>query len=131
MKGTILILEDDLQLAVQWRNALISKGYTLILSERARDALALFSNNPVDLCIIDFLVRVDGKPSPDGGLTFLGMLDASDRKKTKILGVSGMTGGYPAVNAENHFLNLGAHSFLGKPFTDDELVLRVEELLNQ
>ncbi len=130
MTGNILILEDDVALAVQWRAALKSAGFTVFISHGAKEALNIFSTQKIDLCIVDFMVRVNGKPSSDGGLMFLGNLDTKYRKKTKILGVSGMTQGRRALNAEYHFLNLGTDGFLGKPFANYELIQEVKSMLS-
>ena len=129
MVKTILILEDDVRLAMQWNRALTENGFIVYVTHGAIEAIKLFDTNEIDLCIVDFMVHEQGKPSPNGGLSFLGRLGAAGRKKTKILGVSGMTHDYSAVNAEEFLLTFGAEDFLGKPFSADELLQQVRSML--
>lgn len=129
MVKTILILEDDVRLAMQWDRVLTGNDFIVYVTHGAIEAVEIFDTHEIDLCIVDFMVHEEGRPSPNGGLSFLGMLGASGRKKTKILGVSGMTHKYSAVNAKQFLLTFGAEDFLGKPFSDDELLQQVDRML--
>lgn len=127
--NSILILEDDVLLAMQWSRALSSAGYSVYVTHGAVEADKVFYENKIDLCIVDFMVHVNGQPSPDGGVSFLGKLGANERKRTKILGVSGLNREFSAVNAEDYLLTFGAQRFLGKPFSDNELIDEVTQML--
>lgn len=125
----ILILEDDLALSSQWLKALGTSRYTVHLATGAEQALDVFDNNDIDLCVVDFMVLKEGKPSADGGITFLGKMDPFKRKKTKILGVSGVSEKTMAMSPDKFLSAFGAHEFLQKPFSDHELVAEIESML--
>lgn len=101
----------------------------MFVTPGAEEALAVFNTQNIDVCIVDFMVRENGKPTANGGITFLGKMDPFKRRKTKILGVSGMTEEQGPIEAKNFLLTFGAQEFLQKPFTDLELVATVNELL--
>lgn len=129
----ILILEDDVELALQWQSALRLEGYGVLVAHGAKDALNLFDRNAIDLCIVDLLVRKDGTLTTDGGTIFLGrlklrLLDSKDRK-VKIIGVSGVTATPTGIHPEPYFMTFGADRFLGKPFRDSDLLDEVRELI--
>lgn len=130
MKKRILILEDDVRLALQWSRALVANGFEVLVTHSGTEALAVFLDNAVDLCIVDLLVEENGKPSSNGGLTFLGKMGAGNRKNTKILGVSGVSQSFLSVDAKQHLLTFGAEEFLAKPFTDAELVEQILLMLD-
>ncbi len=129
MTQTILILEDNVQLALQWSSTLKKLGYTTLVTHGAEQALQVLDSHRIDLCIVDFMVHENGKPSPNGGLTFLGKMSSAQRKQLKLLGVSGLTQGYPAIDAKEYLLAFGAEYFLAKPFTDAELVAEINRVL--
>ena len=82
-----------------------------------------------DLCVVGFMVYDEGKPVPDGGVSFLGKIGALDRKKTRMLGVSGMSGANSVVDAKRYLMTFGAEEFLRKPFSDDELIQMIGRML--
>lgn len=125
----ILILDDDVQLTMQWARALKGGGYEVLVAHTADDALTLFRGEQIDLCIVDFIIRENGVATANGGLMFLGNLDVRDRKRTRILGISGLKSGLPNFDPQKYLMTFGAEFFLRKPFSDDELLLEVNELL--
>lgn len=125
----ILILEDDLVLATQWLKALGTTRYNVYVTTGAEQALDVFDSTDIDLCIVDFMVLKEGKPSADGGITFLGKMDPFKRRETKILGVSGLSKDKLAMSPDKFLMAFGAHEFLQKPFSDHDLVAEVESML--
>lgn len=125
----ILILDDDVALTMQWQSALQRGGHEVFVAHNADDALNLFRSEQIDLCVIDFIIRENGVATANGGLMFLGNLDVRDRKKTRILGVSGLKSGLPKFDPQKYLMTFGAENFLRKPFSDDELLLEVNEML--
>ena len=128
VEKSILILEDDVALAIQWSRALTAAGYIVHITHGAVEAELVFQDREIDLCVIDFMIHDQGKPTPDGGLSFLGKLGAAGRKKTKILGVSGikLKG---STDAEGFLTTFGAERFLGKPFSNNELLEEIAQML--
>jgi len=128
----ILILEDDIHLTIQWRQALEPICNEIFIAHGATQALELYDDNHVDLCIVDLIVREDDKPKSDGGILFLGKLKTKKWETGKmplVLGVSGIDKAIPWIEARNLLTTLGASDFLEKPFSDDELVEAVGRLL--
>lgn len=127
----VLILEDDVRLAVQWKRALETR-YGVFVTHGAEQALLVFEQNQIDLCIVDLFVRRDGELSQDGGIKFLGRLSLMllEQKRTvPVLGVSGVPRRIGGVDAEAHLSALGSDKFLEKPFTEIELLEAVDSLL--
>lgn len=129
MKKTILILDDDVQLAIQWAKTLESADYTVFITHGAKEATQVFSNNVINLCVVDFMVRRDDQPTADGGLSFLGAMSTADRRRTNILGVSGMRPKGKNLDPKKYLTTFGAEHFLSKPFSDHELLEAVNIML--
>ena len=129
MKKTILILDDDVQLAIQWAKTFESAGYNVFITHGAQEAHQVFSSNAINLCVVDFMVRRDSQPTADGGLSFLGTLSAAQRRSTKILGVSGMRPRGKGLDPKKYLTTFGAQHFLSKPFSDLELLEEVNVML--
>ena len=100
---------------MQWSRALTSAGYTVFVTHGAIEATKVFYDNEINLCIVDLMVHVNGKASPDGGISFPGKLGTTDRKKIKTLGVSGLTVEYSAVSAEDYLMTFCAQNFWVSP----------------
>lgn len=125
----ILILDDDVHLALQWSRALEARGHNVLVTHGASDAYEAFEAHPVDLCVVDLLVRPEEQDNPDGGLVFLGRIPLHRRKGVKIIGVSGAIGGTFGIDARKLLMTFGADGFLQKPFLDAELVSDIEAIL--
>ena len=131
----ILILEDDVELSLQWARALEPHGYSVLVTHGANDALKAMEAYEVEVCVIDLLVRSEEVDVSDGGLVFLGRIELAKRQRLKIIGVSGSHSGsagpqgFHGVDAERLLRTFGADIFLQKPFLDKELVTTVRAIL--
>jgi len=54
----ILIMEDDIALALDWKNAFELNGYDVTLSSDGGEAEALLKKNEYDLVITDLFVKL-------------------------------------------------------------------------
>jgi DNA-binding response OmpR family regulator len=129
---SILILEDDVRLAMQWQGALSGK-YRVFTTHGAAQALMVFEKEKIDLCIVDLIVRRDGILSQDGGILFLGRIKVQIVEKglkVAILGVSGVPQSVTGFNPESHLRMFGAEKFLQKPFSERELIDAVDTMLD-
>jgi two-component system alkaline phosphatase synthesis response regulator PhoP len=120
MKGKILLIEDDMAIAMALRDRLQSEGYDVT---RVEDGMAGFENSVGsvwDLIILDIMlpgrdgleicrdIRAKGVDTP------VLMLTARDETVDKVVG-----------------LKMGADDYLTKPFEMIELLARVEALLRR
>lgn len=119
----ILIVEDDYQLAYNWKQALDEYGYYVDAVSNATDARRTFSNN-YDCYIIDLFHVENNQILPEGGISLL-----SEIKKNQIIGESpplviAITGYYhegssTSVSTQQIVKNLGASLLLKKPVKPD------------
>ncbi len=119
-KIKLLYVEDDLTLSFVTRDNLQLYGYTIDYCEDGVEGLHLFNTNKYDLCILDVMLpRMDGyelamkirKKNQDIPIIFL---TAKSRREDKI-----------------HGLRIGADDYITKPFSIEELVLKIEVFLRR
>jgi len=116
---TILLVEDELELARLVVRELEAAGYTVQHAPDGSTALQLFAESPPDLVVLDWMLPgLDGlevlrrlrQSSPVPVL----MLTARSEEVDRVIG-----------------LELGADDYLTKPFGTRELVARVRALLRR
>ncbi len=118
-KQTIMIVDDDENIAQLVRLYLEKEGFEVISSNRGDAALAAFKANPPSLVLLDIML-----PGIDGWQVCRAirqissipiiMLSAKDETFDKVLG-----------------LELGADDYITKPFDPKELVARVKAVLRR
>ena len=124
---TVLILEDQLELAGYWRQTLEDAGYRVRHARNTEDAITFLSVDPIDVVVTDMLIRdEDNKLIPSGGLSLLGHLNINVKQPPKIIAVSGA---HPDLHVLKHAEALGADRCVGKPFTATKLLSIVSELM--
>ena len=120
MKIKILMVEDDISLGIVVSDQLRADGYAVTLCENGAEALRCFQEEPYHLCIFDVMLPVkDGftlardirKQNTEIPILFL---SARSQTEDKIQG-----------------FNAGADDYLTKPFSAEELQLRVKALLKR
>lgn len=113
MNYKILVADDEKEIRELLRLYLENSGYLVLEAEDGQQALELFRNEPVDLCILDIMMpRLDGyrvlqELRRESNVPVM-ILSAKDADSEKILG-----------------LNLGADDYMVKPFNPLEAVARV------
>lgn len=104
-KGTILVIDDDRSARMLLERVLSRAGHQVLLVDTAADGLAALALGRVDLLITD-------KNLPDvDGLELL----ARAREANPALQVILMTG-FPTAETRTHAHELGAFSYVTKPF---------------
>lgn len=121
---TILLVEDNETLRKVLRKTLtISGGFKVVESENGRQARQMIETHPIDLMVTDVIM-----PEEEGVETILRI-----RKQRASLPIIAMSGG-ARLSAEN-CLELaqaaGADLTLGKPFTAEQLLTAIRQLLSQ
>jgi len=116
----VLLLDDDVQLVQVLKLALTRKGYQVVWAETIAQAEKLIKQHNFELAIID-------RGLPDGdGLTLVEDLELT-RYLTKVLVLTQASSSQDKISG----LESGADDYLAKPFSHQELMLRVEKLINK
>ena len=116
----ILLVEDEPFLAKVIEDSLVQKNYQVMYASDGKKAYNLFSNGNVDLLILDVML-----PAVDG-FTLAKQIRKVDGH-TPILFLTAKT----STNDLIEGYKSGGNDYLKKPFSLDELFLRIEELLNR
>lgn len=116
----ILLVEDDPGLGFVIQDILRNKGYTVHLSRDGKEGLMQFNKNNYHLCLLDVMLpKKDGfelardirKIDPEVPIIFL---TAKSMVADKVEG-----------------LKTGADDYITKPFSNEELILRIEAVLKR
>lgn len=117
----IMIIEDDRDLREMLRTALLRKEYTVLEAKNGREALLNFKPGVTDLVITDLLM-----PEEDGLKVIMQMREL--KPGIRVIAISGGGKAGPG-NYLDMARTLGADSVFSKPFSVNDLVTRIEELL--
>ena len=130
----ILLLEDDLALALHYREALEEAAMAVtheITAEAAIETLNLAARGgePIDLVITDILIRAsDQTLMKTGGLTLISHIALNVRPKPKTIAISGAD---QSLGVFRHARILQVDETLDKPVDVRELVDIAQQLLSQ
>lgn len=119
-KPTILLVEDDQNLGFVVQDALKRKGYTVHLVRDGKEGLKKFNEQHYDLCLLDVML-----PGKDGfGL-------AEDiRLVNPVVPIVFLTAKSQTDDRIAGF-KAGGDDYLTKPFSHEELLLRIEAILRR
>lgn len=116
----ILYAEDDETLSFITKDNLELKGYKIDFAPDGEEALNLFSKNSYDLCILDVMM-----PKLDGFTVAQKIREVN--KQIPILFLTAKSTSDDKIFG----LKTGADDYITKPFSIDELVLRIEVFLKR
>lgn len=119
-KLRILLCEDDENLGMLLREYLQSKGYIAELCADGEAGYRAFQKSKYDLCILDI-----NMPKKDG-LTLAGEIHAID-SGVPVIFLTARTLKEDILEGFKH----GADDYITKPFSMEELVLRIEAILRR
>jgi two-component system response regulator HydG len=114
----ILIIEDDAAFCQMLQKFLTKHNYQVQTSFTATHAKTMFSENEYDVVLTDLRL-----PDYDG-IRLLGDIKRINPKTQVIL----MTG-YAEVASAVKAMKKGAHDYISKPFTPDEMIMVIENAL--
>ncbi len=112
----ILVAEDEIIMLKTIEHRLKKDGHTIVTSQDGREALKNIEESTFDLIITDIMMPYAS------GLEIIGALNKKEGKKTPVIVLS-------AMGQENVVLQafeLGADDFITKPFSPNELSMRVK-----
>ena len=117
----ILIVDDEKDLREMLKISLLRRKYTVYEAENGKDAINHFKPSITDLVITDLIM-----PDEDGLKVIIKLREL--KPSVKIIAISG--GGKAGPGS---YLNLakalGADAIFSKPFSINELIAKIEELL--
>jgi len=114
---TILVVEENLNTRRVLRSQLERKGFTVLEASDADEALHVARKQRIDLILLDLLMPKLGEDD------LLGVFkDDPATKNVPVLIVS-------VVESTESGILPGAHGFLRKPFREEELIFKVQTLL--
>lgn len=116
----ILLAEDDANLGLLLKEYLIAKGYNTTLCEDGDKAYDEFLKNPYDLCIFDIMM-----PHRDGFT-----LSKDIRLINSEIPIIFLTAKSMKEDVLEGF-KLGADDYMTKPFSMEELLVRIEAVLRR
>lgn len=111
----ILVAEDEPIMLKTMELKLKRDGHQVLTANNGRDALQLLKDNDVDLVITDIMMPYTS------GLEILGFVKNTLHKKIPVIVLSAMGQENVVVEA----FSLGADDYITKPFSPNELSLRV------
>ena len=114
-RGNILVIDDEVGMREGCRRALIPHGYHVNIAEHGVEGLRKLREGPYDLVLLDAMMP---------GMGGLELLERIQEHDPDIICV--MITGYATVDLAAQAMKQGAHDFLPKPFTSDELLAVVQ-----
>ena len=119
-KIKILLAEDDTNLGMLLKEYLRAKGFDTVLCEDGEIAYERFLNEPFDICIFDVMM-----PKKDGFT-----LAKEVRQINSEIPIIFLTAKSMKEDVLEGF-KLGADDYMSKPFSMEELLLRIEAILRR
>lgn len=117
----ILIVEDDLELREMLRLSFARKKFTVLEAGNGRDAILHFKPSVTDIIITDLIM-----PDEDGLKVIMKLRE--QKPSVKIIAISG-GGKVGPGNYLNLAKALGADAVFSKPFSINDLMIKIDELL--
>ncbi|MFM7105090.1 MAG: response regulator transcription factor [Flavobacteriales bacterium] len=116
----ILLVEDDINLGFVVQDTLKLEGFKVHLSKDGKEGLLQFNKESYDLCLIDVMM-----PKKDGF-----SLAEDIRKVNQDIPIVFLTARGEAEDKIKG-LRLGADDYITKPFSSEELTLRIKAILKR
>ena len=115
----ILVCEDDTIIIKAIEHKLKNEGYEIELATDGKLAAEKINNNEYDLILTDLLMPFFG------GLEVINLVRNQLKKNTPIIVLSRLANEQTIIEA----FNLGADDYITKPFSPNELSIRVKRFL--
>lgn len=120
-KHKILLAEDNSTLSLLLKFRLVKEGYEAIMAENGKEAIELMETHQPDLILTDIM------------MPFVSGLEVISHVRNKLNLTEIPIIVFSAAGQEEMVLkafNLGATDFMSKPFSPNELIIRVKRLLS-
>jgi signal transduction histidine kinase len=113
--GNILVVDDQVGMREGCRRALTPHGFQVTTAEHGADGLRRLREQSFDLVLLDAMMP---------GMSGLELVERIHQRDPDVVCV--MITGYATVDLAARAMKQGAHDFLPKPFTSDELLAVVQ-----
>lgn len=120
VQAQILLVEDDPGLGFVIQDTLKEKGYTVHLCRDGKEGLMQFNKGSYDLCLLDVMM-----PKKDGFELARDIRKINTEVPLIFLTAKSM------VEDKVEGLKTGADDYITKPFSNEELLLRIEAVLKR
>jgi len=119
-KTKVFYIEDELFLARIVKESLESRGFEVIMESDGGKAINLFKNSHPDICVLDIML-----PNKDG----FAIADEI-RELNEEIPIIFLTAKTQTEDVVKGF-TLGGNDYIRKPFSMEELIVRIQNLLRQ
>lgn len=119
-KASILLVEDDQNLGFVVQDTLKRKGYNVHLCRDGKEGLKQFNEHPYDLCVLDVML-----PQKDGFSLAEDIRSINSQVPIVFLTAKSQTDDRIAG------FKAGGDDYMTKPFSHEELILRIEAILRR
>ncbi|MEJ6388791.1 response regulator [Gymnodinialimonas ulvae] len=130
----LLVMEDDALQRAQMVEMLEEGGHDVVACYTASEALMRATQEPFDLIVTDIIVKLDGRATPDGGISLIGYLrrmpmTSATKRSVPILAVSGTFKNPGMETILTTAVQVGATAQMQKPVRAGELLSKIDILL--
>jgi DNA-binding response OmpR family regulator len=116
----ILLVDDDEEIGVMLKMMLEHKGFSVIVSQSAQQTETMVKNDDVDLVLLDMLIA--GVKGTD---VCMSLKNNTATSHVPVMIITALP------DAETICKAAGADDFLAKPFDMEEMLLKVNHLINK
>ncbi|MBS0025917.1 response regulator transcription factor [Chitinophaga sp. 22321] len=116
----VLLIEDEVQLGQIVKDSLEMRGFEMLYAADGREGLRLYQQEHPDVVVLDIMM-----PNMDGFT-----VTAEIRKQDKFTPIIFLTAKSQTADVVKGF-ELGGNDYLKKPFSMDELIVRITALLKR
>lgn len=120
MKKSIFVIDDDKMLRDTLALGLRKNNFNVICAESAESAKQILNRISVDAIVLDRMM------AGQDGLSFLNQIRRAGNK-TPVIMLTALSGSENAIAG----LSTGANDYMTKPFQLQELILRINNIINQ
>ena len=120
MKKNIFVIDDDKMLRDTLALGLRKNNFNVICAESAESATQILNRISVDAIVLDRMM------AGQDGLSFLNQIRRTGNK-TPVIMLTALSGSENAIAG----LSTGANDYMTKPFQLQELILRINNIINQ
>lgn len=116
-RGKVLLIDDEPILLVTVSDALAKAGYTVEMAENGRKGLMMFQEGSFDIVLLDMVM-------PDiSGMDILREIKGLYPQTIVV-----MITAHGTIEKAVEAMKLGVHDFIAKPFSLDELILKLQNI---
>jgi DNA-binding response OmpR family regulator len=119
-KSKVLLAEDDLSLGYVIKDNLVDAGYEVVLCADGQSAIDKFAKESFDICLLDVMM-----PNKDGFAVAKKIRQQTDQVPILFITAKSLE------EDRIHGFEVGADDYITKPFSMQELLLRIDVFLRR